>query len=540
VTARPCRVRRIVARTALALLALTRAAPAVAGTGTRAAAEPTAASMAAAGHAFRYTGARRVWPGVVFRTFQTTGSGGPVLGVLLDVDLGDPHVTVGLLHPPAVAARQPVSRMAAARHAVAGVNGDFFNIGENHPGVRPTGAAVGPEVADGHALKAAVPDAQRFGPRPAPGATTEEVIGVGYDRTARMTTLHLTGTISVHGPLAPAPIGPPQPNPRPNPTPPAGPPGAPPGSPAPPKTSDPGDDGDAGDDGDDREDAAGDRADARAFGLVRHPVLPDALTAGRRRGVLAARPAALPAAGAAWRRAGLPRPAPVGDGSLSVAVRGLNQYALPVGGVGVFTGHWGSASRLRAVCGTDLRRHDPCTGDAAEVTVRRGLVTRVSDGVGGGPIPADTTVLVGREAGADTLRRLRPGDRVRVAYRLAGPVRLRSAVGGFPILRAGRPPAGLDATVRAARTAAGVSRDGRHLYLVVAESHSARSTGLTLANLAVLLRLIGAHDAMNLDGGGSSTFTLRTPGEKAATLRNLPSAGHERAVANGIGVFVHL
>jgi hypothetical protein len=478
--------------------------------------------VARAAPAFHYTGFRRLWPGVVFRAFRTAGPGGPVLGVLLDVDLADPHVTAGLLHPPSVAAREPVSRMAAAQHAVAGVNGDFFNIGEKHPGVYPTGSAVGPEVADGRALKGAVPDAQRFGPPPPQGATTEEVIGVGYDRTAQLTTLHLTGSIAVQGPMAPAPVGPPPAPPQ------AAPPSGPPSGPPP--ATDPGDD----------DDAMEDVADGRAFPLTRHFATPAGPALGGQlfvdgRPALAdtdtPRPAGL-------RLAGRPRPAPTPDGSLSVPVRGLNQYALPVGGVGVFTSHWGAASRVRAVCGTDLWRRDPCTADAFEVTVRRGLVTRVSGAIGSGSIPPDSTVLVGREAGADTLRRLRPGDRVRVAYRLDGP-RLRFAVGGFPILRAGSPSPGLNSTARAARTAAGLSRDGRHLYLLVAESHSARSTGLTLANLAVLLRAVGAHDAMNLDGGGSSTFALRTPGEKAATLRNLPSAGRERAVANGIGVFVH-
>ncbi|MGH3378651.1 MAG: hypothetical protein ACRDP6_28395, partial [Actinoallomurus sp.] len=121
---------------------------------------PAAAGTAPA---LRYTGTWRVWPGVVFRTFQTSGPGGPVLGDLLDVDLRDRRVTVGLLHPPVVAAREPVSFMARAQRAVAGVNGDFFNISERHPGVRPTGSATGPEIANGQALKAAVPDGQRYG-----------------------------------------------------------------------------------------------------------------------------------------------------------------------------------------------------------------------------------------------------------------------------------------------------------------------------------------------------------------------------------------
>jgi hypothetical protein len=405
-------------------------------------------------HALRYTGTWPVWPGVVFRVFQANGPTGPVLGELLDVDLRNPHVTVGLLHPPAVAAREPVSLMADAQHAVAGVNGDFFNIGEAHPGVPPTGSAVGPEIANGHARKAAVPDGQRFGPLPPAGATTEDVIGVGADRTGRLASLRLTGSVSVDGPLAPLPPEPP-------------------------------------------------------------PV--ETL---RRSG-----PAARDAT-------------PVRDEHLRIPLRGLNQYALPVGGVGAFTVHWGPVSRLRAVCGTDTARNAPCSADTAEVTVRRGVVTRAGDGVGAGQIPPDTTVLVGREAGADTLRRLRPGDRVRVAYHLAGQGRLRFALGGFAVLRDGRAPSGLDTTVLAARTAAGVSRNGRHLYLVVVNRRPAVSTGLTLAGLSALLRSVGADDAMNLDGGGSSTLALRVPGEPVVSVRNLPSGGTERAVANGIGVFV--
>jgi hypothetical protein len=377
---------------------------------------------AGAGTPIRYTGLSPVWPGVTFRTFATTGSGGPVLGDLLDVDLRNPRVSVGLLHPPAVAAREPVSLMADAQHAVAGVNGDFFNISETHPGVPPTGSAVGPEVAGGHDLKAAVPDGQRFGPAPPAGATSEAVIGVGGDRVGRVSSLHLTGTIR--------------------------------------------------------------------------------------------------------------------DGRLRLTLRGLNQYALPVGGIGAYTSEWGTVSRLRAVCGTDAVRGDPCSADTAEATVRRGVVTGVGDAVGAGAIAPGTTVLVGREQGADALRGLRPGERVRVAYHLTGPRHLRFAVGGFSILHDGGPPAGLDAITLAGRTAAGVDRSGRHMYLVVVDGRSARSVGMTLAELSALLGRLGADDAMNLDGGGSSTFALRAPGESFVTVRNAPSDGTERAVANGIGVFV--
>jgi hypothetical protein len=452
---------------------------------------------AAAVSRLHYTGTRTVWPGVVFRTFQTSGSRGPVRGNLLDVDLRDPHVTVGLLHPPVVAARQPVSLMAATQHAVAGVNGDFFHISESHAGVPATGSAVGPEMVNGHALKGAVPDGQRFGPFPPAGATTEEVLGVGGDRVGRVTTLHLTGTVGVHGPLAPpAPTGPPASTGPPAPAGPAEPVRPPvpfpPSEPVPPSDS---------------------------FGIFAPGGYLDEESSLRK----------------APRPPGMQR---VRTGHLGIPLRGLNQYALPVGGVGAFTSAWGSVSRRRAVCGTDAARRDPCAADAAEVTVRHGAVTQVGDAIGAGAIPPDTTVLVGREAGADVLRRLRPGDHVRLGYRLAGPGHLHFAVGGFAILRNGAPPPGLNVTAAAARTAAGVSANGRHLYLVVVDGRSAVSRGLTLAELSVLLHRAGAREAIDLDGGGSSTFVLRAPGEPVVSVRNVPSSGAERAVANGVGVFV--
>jgi hypothetical protein len=371
----------------------------------------------------RFTTVHSVSSGVVFKRFQTETSHGRAFGYLLEADLADPHTSVDLLHPPAVAARRTVTDMVNTQRALAGVNGDFFNIRESHAGVRPTGSANGPEVAAGHERKAAVPNGQRFGPALPAGTSTEDVIGVGADRIARVATLHLDGTV---------------------------------------------------------------RAGQTVLGL-----------------------------------------------------RGLNQYALPVDGIGAFTSDWGTMSRIRATCGTDTRRGARCSPDTTEVTVARGVVTHVGNAVGEGPIPLGTTVLLGREQGADALRTLRLGDPVDLDYHLSAsvPVSFRFAIGGYPILRDGRPLADLDTVATAPRTAAGVGQDGHRMYLVVVDGRSERSGGATNAELSLLLARLGADDAVSLDSGGSSTLTVREPGEQTATVRNSPSDGGERSVANGIGVF---
>jgi hypothetical protein len=222
-------------------------------------------------------------------------------------------------------------------------------------------------------------------------------------------------------------------------------------------------------------------------------------------------------------------------------VAGLNQYALPQNSIGVFTSEWGEVSRKRAACGSDTRRADPCTDDAAEVLVRHGRVAAVSDTPGAGAIAEGDAVLVGREAGAEELRTLAVGDPVSAHYRLTGDgVPFRFAVGAAPILRDGAVLPGVNATTAATRTAAGISADGERLYLVTLDGAAESGGGLTLAQLADLLASFGAADGANLDGGGSTTCAARLPGSQDVTLVNhLPTGAGERAVANGIGVFVH-
>ncbi|RAJ75305.1 uncharacterized protein DUF2233 [Streptomyces sp. PsTaAH-137] len=224
----------------------------------------------------------------------------------------------------------------------------------------------------------------------------------------------------------------------------------------------------------------------------------------------------------------------------SVALGGLNQYALPVGSVGAFTEDWGSVSRVRATCGTDTQRAAPCSTDTYEVTVRRGRVVAAADTPGSGAIAAGTTVLVGREAGAQWLRKLSAGDPVSVRHRLVAAgsrVPLRFAVGGYPVLRDGAPLPGLDANTAAVRTAAGIADHGRTLVLLALDGAPAYRTGLTMAEVAATMAGLGTDDAFSLDGGGSSTLVAREPGAASVAVLNHPTDAPERAVANGIGVF---
>ncbi|GII34204.1 phosphodiester glycosidase family protein [Planotetraspora mira] len=84
---------------------------------------------------------------------------------------------------------------------------------------------------------------------------------------------------------------------------------------------------------------------------------------------------------------------------------------------------------------------------------------------------------------------------------------------------------------RQPRTMAGIDRQGRLLLVTVDGRLSGGSEGFTLAEGAAFMRSLGAVDALNLDGGGSSTTVVN------GTLVNRPSdATGERPVGDTIQV----
>jgi hypothetical protein len=83
------------------------------------------------------------------------------------------------------------------------------------------------------------------------------------------------------------------------------------------------------------------------------------------------------------------------------------------------------------------------------------------------------------------------------------------------------------------RTAVGVDREGHRVFLAVVDGRQAHSRGISLPNLARLLAELGAHRAINLDGGGSAALYLATAGG----LASRPADRKERDVLNHLGVF---
>lgn len=126
--------------------------------------------------------------------------------------------------------------------------------------------------------------------------------------------------------------------------------------------------------------------------------------------------------------------------------------------------------------------------------------------------------------------------------------RVSEAISSFgDILKDGKAFTGLDNSTRASRTAVGIKADGSVVLFMVDGRQSPYSAGMTMAELAAAMEELGCERAINLDGGGSSTFATQREGDvvsevdpngKSAglTLRCRPSDGYERRVSNTLMV----
>lgn len=90
------------------------------------------------------------------------------------------------------------------------------------------------------------------------------------------------------------------------------------------------------------------------------------------------------------------------------------------------------------------------------------------------------------------------------------------------------------ANQRAARTAVGLKADGTLVLYTVDGRQSGYSAGITLPELAARMVELGCVTALNLDGGGSTTYVAQYPGSTAMTTINQPSDGSLRRCANFI------
>lgn len=191
--------------------------------------------------------------------------------------------------------------------------------------------------------------------------------------------------------------------------------------------------------------------------------------------------------------------------------------------------------------------------DGIEVVVRRNVVIAVRDLTGSSQIPPDGFVISAAGKARQWIKRnVRRGSRLRYTWTITSAERGRSVewqraysiLGGGPqLIKSGKiaithveeQMAENFATERHPRTAIGKTAGGQLLMVTVDGRQPKISVGMSLYSLADLLRELDAVEAINLDGGGSSTMVVNQ------RVVNSPSdQTGERSVGDAILVFSRL
>jgi len=217
----------------------------------------------------------------------------------------------------------------------------------------------------------------------------------------------------------------------------------------------------------------------------------------------------------------------------SFEVGGVNKIGDSYSKIFIFTPDFGKSTPSPAAGSPDL----------TFAIVKGGRISQILNGRSI-EIPENGLVFVGRNGAADFLKmNFSEGDYVELDLKLTPDIsNLKMALGGGAVLlQNGQIPASFSHNVAgtAPRTAVGFSSDKKTMYLVVVDGRLDISRGMTQKEMAQLMLKLGASDALNLDGGGSSTMVVRPLGEKNPTVINRLSEGVQRLIANGLGIFTN-
>lgn len=180
--------------------------------------------------------------------------------------------------------------------------------------------------------------------------------------------------------------------------------------------------------------------------------------------------------------------------------------------------------------------------DIVEMVVEDRIVKEIRQALPKVEIPQNGYVVIARGSNAQfLLQSFKVGDAVNFSISTTPDwSNIQMAVTGSAILvKDGQVPAKFSYNIngRHPRTAAGSSKSGKELILVAVDGRQSGSLGMTQQELAQLMLSLGAYNAVNLDGGGSTTMVSRKPGTNDLKVVNNPSDGSLRSIATAIGIF---
>ncbi|TLS51336.1 metallophosphoesterase [Paenibacillus antri] len=186
------------------------------------------------------------------------------------------------------------------------------------------------------------------------------------------------------------------------------------------------------------------------------------------------------------------------------------------------------------------------TGDEVRLEILEGAVksgrtmrlrvVEVRSNAGDTPLAPGFVVLSASGTQRAALAGLEAGDEITASFALSGEWDdVTVAVGGQgPLIKDGVVQTNVGPEGVHPRTAIGTKADGTVVMFEIDGRAPGFSEGVETVELANIMRDIGVVNAVNLDGGGSSTFIARLPGESTRKMLNRGSDGGERSTGNGL------
>lgn len=217
------------------------------------------------------------------------------------------------------------------------------------------------------------------------------------------------------------------------------------------------------------------------------------------------------------------------NGGQRVIINTINKVTRDFTSVTLLNKHWGKHSIGR-------KYHK----DLIEVVVVDDVVEDVRVGKNAVPIPENGYVLAVRGNNTQKLQSFKKGDKIDLHVGTTPDINtIKFAIGGGSIILKDGELACTNINIKGAhpRSGIGVSEDGEELILVAIDGRNSTFKGVSQEAFGYILRELGAHNALNLDGGGSTAMAVKPMGDEKSEVVNIPSDGAERRVVNSVGVF---
>ncbi len=176
----------------------------------------------------------------------------------------------------------------------------------------------------------------------------------------------------------------------------------------------------------------------------------------------------------------------------------------------------------------------------SELVVEDNVVREIRRDMDGVAVPENGYVLAtSTKTSTYLVDNFKVGDKVELSYTLTPDFgKIKTAIGGGTVLVKDGARATFTNNVTGShpRTAAGIDRSGKKLFLVTVDGRQTATSGMTQTELADYMISLGAYDAINFDGGGSSTMVVREGETNTLGVVNMLSEGKPRKVATSLGV----